>query len=242
MEHPQQTNPSLLSFDRFPRSSTYDPAWIIENAMGPNVLWLTEFLCEAMDLRSGMRVLDLGCGKALSSIFLAREFGLQVWATDLWIPATENARRVREAQLDDCVFPIHADARALPFAEEFFDAIVSIDAFEYFGTDVHFISSLVRLLKPNCQVGVVNAGLKREVERLPDEWPDDFCAFHTVAWWRRHWEITRCVEVELADDLPQGRELWLRWHAAIGVTDDAYLTSPAGENLTFHRIVGRRKR
>jgi cyclopropane fatty-acyl-phospholipid synthase-like methyltransferase len=46
--------------------------------MGPNVLWLTEFVCEAMDLRAGMRVLDLGCGKALSSIFLAREFAVQV--------------------------------------------------------------------------------------------------------------------------------------------------------------------
>ncbi|BCX02277.1 MAG: SAM-dependent methyltransferase [Candidatus Roseilinea sp.] len=242
MEHPRQLNPGLLLFDRFPRSSKYDPAWIIENEMGPNVLWLTEFLCEAMELRSGMRVLDLGCGKALSSIFLAREFNVQVWATDLWISATENARRIRAAQLDDRVFPIHADARALPFAEEFFDAIVSVDAFEYFGTEVHFIGSLVRLLKPNGQIGVVNAGLKREVERLPEEWPDDFCAFHTAAWWRHHWEITRCIEVEWADDLPQGRALWLRWHEAIGVTDDAYLTSPAGENLTFHRIIGRRRR
>jgi cyclopropane fatty-acyl-phospholipid synthase-like methyltransferase len=63
--------------------------------MGPNVLWPTEFLCEAMDLRAGMRVLDRGCGKALSAIFLAREFGVQVWAADLWISATENAPRSR---------------------------------------------------------------------------------------------------------------------------------------------------
>src|ERR1044071_1517977 len=98
--------PNLLSIERFPRSSTYDPIWVIENEMGPNVLWLTEFLCEAMALRSGMRVLDLGCGKALSSIFLAREFGMQVWATDLWIPATENAKRIREAGLEDRIFPL----------------------------------------------------------------------------------------------------------------------------------------
>jgi cyclopropane fatty-acyl-phospholipid synthase-like methyltransferase len=36
-----------------------------------------------MNLQPGMRVLDLGCGRALSSIFLHREFGLQVWAADL---------------------------------------------------------------------------------------------------------------------------------------------------------------
>lgn len=234
--------PQLLSIDQFPRSSTYDPGWIIEHQMGPNVLWLTEFLCEKMNLRSGMRVLDLGCGKALSSIFLAREFGVQVWASDLWIPATENAQRIRAAQLEDCVFPIHADARTLPFADEFFDAILSIDAFEYFGTDAHFLGSLIRFLKPHGQIGVVNAGVQQEVERLPAEWPDDFCAFHTPAWWRHHWTVTRCVAVEVADNLPNGRELWLRWHQAIGETNDVYLTSPVGENLTFHRLIGRRIR
>ena len=235
-----QLQPELLLLNRFPRSAKYEPEWVIENAMGPNPLWLTEFLCEEMELRPGMRVLDLGCGTALSSIFLAREFGAQVWATDLWIPATENADRIRAAELDGRVFPIHADARSLPFADEFFDAIVSIDAFEYFGTDANFLGSLVRLLKPLGRIGVANAGLQHEVERLPDEWPTDFCAFHTAEWWRHHWAIARCVEVEVADDLPDGRDLWLRWHQANGTTDDLYLTSAAGENLTFNRVIGRR--
>jgi cyclopropane fatty-acyl-phospholipid synthase-like methyltransferase len=235
-EHLEQ----LLRLRRFPRPSTYDPAWIVENQMGPNALWFTEFLCEAMDLRPGMRVLDLGCGKALSSIFLAREFGVQVWATDLWIPATENAGRIRAASLEDRVFPIHADARNLPFANGFFDAIVSIDAFEYFGTDALYLPSLVQYLKPDCRVGIVNAGALREVDVLPEEWPSDFCTFHTPEWWRRHWSVTRCVEVEAADNLPGSRELWLRWNRAIGFSEDTYLTSSAGENLAFHRIVARR--
>ncbi|MCS6825637.1 MAG: methyltransferase domain-containing protein [Caldilinea sp.] len=233
-------HPDLFVQERFPRASAYDTDWVIAHEMGPNVLWLTEFLCEAMELRPGMRVLDLGCGKALSSIFLAREFGLQVWAVDLWVTATENARRIHAADLDDRVFPLHADARQLPFAEEFFDAIISVDAFEYFGTDVYFLPGLIKLLKPHGQIGVVNAGLRHEVEQLPDEWPDDFCAFHTVDWWRRHWAITRRVAVETADDLPHSRDLWLYWHRLTGAVDDAYLTSPAGENLTFHRLVARR--
>jgi cyclopropane fatty-acyl-phospholipid synthase-like methyltransferase len=230
----------LLAYDRFPLSARYDPAWIVQNEMGPNVLWLTEFLCEVMALRQGMRVLDLGCGKAISSIFLAREFDVQVWATDLWIPATDNANRIREAGLEASVFPIHADARNLPYADAFFDAIVSVDAFEYFGTDVLYLPSLVRYLKPGGQVGIVNAGVNHEVEILPAEWPSDFCTFHTPEWWRRHWSITRCVNVEVADHLPEGRALWLRWNQALGVTDDIRLTCAAGENLAFHRIIGRK--
>src|SRR5262245_1369512 len=121
---------------RFPRSSGYHPEWVIANASGgANSLWLTEWLAEALELRPGMRVLDLGCGRAASSIFLRREFGVQVWATDLWFSVSEKVPRIRDAGVEDGVFPIHADARSLPFAAEFFDAIVSIDAFMYYGTD-----------------------------------------------------------------------------------------------------------
>jgi hypothetical protein len=67
--------------------------------------------------------------KSVSSIFLRREFGVQVWATDLWFSASENIQRIRDAGVEDGVFPIQADARSLPFAAEFFDAIVCIDSF-----------------------------------------------------------------------------------------------------------------
>jgi cyclopropane fatty-acyl-phospholipid synthase-like methyltransferase len=65
--------------------------------MGPNVLWLTEWLAGAMSLEAGMRVLDMGAGRAISSIFLAAEYGVDVWANDLWISATEYWARIRAA-------------------------------------------------------------------------------------------------------------------------------------------------
>jgi cyclopropane fatty-acyl-phospholipid synthase-like methyltransferase len=60
---------------------------------------------------------------------------VQVWATDQWHSASQNLHRIRDAGIADSVFPIHCDARSLPLADDFFDAIVSIDAFPYFGTD-----------------------------------------------------------------------------------------------------------
>jgi cyclopropane fatty-acyl-phospholipid synthase-like methyltransferase len=105
---------------------------VLASASGAaNPLWMTEWLTEAIPLRAGMRVLDLGCGRAASSIFLHREFGVQVWATDLWFSASENLERIRDAGAGEGVVPIHADARSLPFAAGFFDAIVSIDSFFY---------------------------------------------------------------------------------------------------------------
>jgi 2-polyprenyl-3-methyl-5-hydroxy-6-metoxy-1,4-benzoquinol methylase len=85
------TQDKRLVSERFPRSSRCLPEWLIASASGgANSLWLTEWLTTALDLQPGMRVLDLGCGRASSSIYLRREFGMQVWATDLWFSASEN--------------------------------------------------------------------------------------------------------------------------------------------------------
>ena len=143
-----------------------------------------------------MRVLDLGCGRALSSIFLRREFGVQVWATDLWFSASENLQRIRDAGVEDGVFPIHADARSLPFAAEFFDAIVSIDSFFYYGTDDLYLNYLARFVKPGGPVGIAGAGLMQEIdgpvpEHLRSWWTPDLWCLHSATWWRRHWERTR---------------------------------------------------
>src|SRR5437870_5166921 len=170
------TSTKRLISERFPRASHYHPEWILSSVSGgANSLWMTEWLTEVLGLRPGMRVLDLGCGRAASSIFLGREFGVQVWATDLWFSASENLQRIRDAGVEGGVFPIHADARALPFAAEFFDAVVSIDSFVYYGTDDLYLKSLARFVKPGGLVGIAGAGLRREIEGSVPE--------HLRGWW-----------------------------------------------------------
>jgi cyclopropane fatty-acyl-phospholipid synthase-like methyltransferase len=215
-----------------------------------NALWLTEWLCEALDLRPGMRVLDLGCGRAMSSVFLRREFGVQVWATDLWFSPTENLRRVRDAGAADGVFPLRADARALPFADEFFDAVVSVDSFMYYGTDDLYMNALARLVKPGGQIGIAQVGLVEEFDgdvpgHLRAWWEQDRPGFfHTAAWWRRHWHKSGIVDVETADWLSDGWQLWRDWLRVIApdntVEIDA-VEADAGRNLGYARVVGRRR-
>ncbi|GAA3794504.1 hypothetical protein GCM10022226_12340 [Sphaerisporangium flaviroseum] len=50
---------ALIRPDRYPLSSAYDPAWLLELDMGPHPLWLLEDLARDLDLKPGMRVLDL---------------------------------------------------------------------------------------------------------------------------------------------------------------------------------------
>jgi SAM-dependent methyltransferase len=240
-----------LISERFPRASGYHPEWVLASvSSAANALWLTEWLCESLDLQPGMRVLDLGCGRAMSSIFLRREFGVQVWAADLWFSPSENLQRIRDAGVEDGVFPIHVDARSLPFAAEFFDAIVSIDSFFYYGTDDLYLINLARFVKPGGPVGIAQAGLIREVDgeiptHLREWWAQDqpWC-FHTSAWWRRHWGRTGILEIAVADTLPDGWRFWLDWLRLVApdnATEIQALEADAGNVLGYIRVVGRRR-
>lgn len=242
----------LLSHDAFPRASEYDAEWVLENEMGPNVLWITEALCQVLNLESGMRVLDLGCGSALSSIFLAREYDVQVWATDLWVSAKENAARIRDAGLDSQVFPLHAEARSLPYADEFFDAIVSMDSYHYFGTDVHYLEfHLLRLVKRGGRVGIVSPAALQPGP-LPAHLPaSEWHWINSVEWWRHHWERYPEIEMEVSEPLAGGWDLWVRWLEALEASgranrpeetkrELAQLREDNGSYLGFVRQVGRR--
>jgi SAM-dependent methyltransferase len=238
--------------DRFPRASAYHPEWIVATAGGgANSLWLTEWLTSKLELKPGMTVLDLGCGLAASSIFLARECGVKVWATDLWISAFDNLRRIRDAGCEGNVYPIHADARSLPYAAEFFDVVVSIDSFPYYGTDDHYLAYLARLLKPGGVLAIAGAGHMQELqEPLPDHlhdwWKDEpgMWCLHSAAWWRRHWERTGIVDVEVADTMPDGWRYWLRWHQAVApqnLVEIQAVEKDQGKYLGYVRVIARRR-
>jgi SAM-dependent methyltransferase len=235
---------------RFPRSAKYNPDWVLASISGAaNPLWLSEWLAAAMELQPGMRVLDLGCGRAASSIFLRREFGAEIWATDLWFSASENMQRIRDAGVEDGVFPIHANARSMPFAAEFFDAILCIDSFPYFGTDDLYLNYLAHFVKPGGRVGIAGAGLMQEVDAPPPEhllewWTQDLWCLHSANWWRHHWDRTGIIDVEVGDTMPDGWQFWLDWHKKVAPDNHCEieaLEADQGRYLGYVRLVGRRQ-
>ena len=244
------TQDHRLISQRFPRASSYHPEWVLAGISGgANPLWLTEWLGEAMNLKPGMKILDLGCGRALSSIFLHREFGVQVWATDLWFSASENIQRVRDADVEGGVFPIRADARSLPFSDDFFDAIVSIDSFMFFGTDDLYLNYLARFVKPRGWIGMALAGFISEIDQVPDHmaewWAGEmpYC-LHSADWWRRHWERSGILDVELADSLTDGWQFWRDWLKLVAPDNEKEIRAieaDAGRNFGYVRAVGRRQ-
>lgn len=240
-----------LRRDEYPLASKYDADWLLDCDMGPNPLWLLEDLARDLDLRPGMKVLDLGSGKGATSVFLAKEFGVQVWAADLWIDPSDAAANFASQGVD--VTAIKAEAHALPFAQGFFDAIVCIDAYEYFGTADNYLAYITGFLKPGGQFGIATPALTREIRELGEipahikklvGW--EAIAWHTADWWRFHWEITELVEVTSARLQESGWRDWLTWAQVSsernGSPDPSLemLAADQGEYLTFALVTARK--
>lgn len=92
----------------------------------PGGLSATSRLAEACGLREGHRVLDLGCGKGTTAIYLARKYGCAVTgiglSDELVAQAVSLARRARVSRR--ARFQV-ADAHSLPFIDGDFDAVIS---------------------------------------------------------------------------------------------------------------------
>jgi hypothetical protein len=81
-------------------------------------------------------------------------------------------------------------------------------------------------------------------EHLQKWWTQDFWACHSAAWWRRHWERTSIVTVELADTMADGWQCWRDWHKAVApdnTTEIEAVEADGGRYLGYIRLVGRRQ-
>ena len=151
-----------------------------EYMMGPNVLrLLSEIVEDNPQAISKGNVLDLGCGAALSSIFLANETNADtIWAFDLWVSPTDNWKRICENGLEDKIVPIYGDALAMPFAQEYFNTVVSVDTYHYFGCEENiFAQKILPFIKKGGYALIVVPGLKEELQgemkTIMDEWATD---------------------------------------------------------------------
>ncbi|MDR2932639.1 MAG: class I SAM-dependent methyltransferase [Oscillospiraceae bacterium] len=239
----------MMSDNSYPLTLKYNPDWILENAMGSHCLWLQESLTQNMKLTPGMRVLDLGCGKAIGSIFLAKEFESQVWAADLRITPSENWKRICDMNCEDKVFPIKADADDLPFADDFFDAMVSINSLFFYATGDGFLREhIFKHIKPGGEIGIVVPSFQHEYTNgLPEKYLPymgyGIDKYHACAWWETHFLKSNMVEIVLCDTFPtdnNGNELY-RKSACIFNAHEEPFNILAWDDITFTRIIARRK-
>lgn len=223
------------------RSDSYQHLFTAQYMMGPNSIRLLDELTSRYPLAQGGRILDLGCGAGLTSLFAAREFGCTVYATDLWISATDNYRRFETWNATQRIIPLHASAHDLPYADEFFDAIISVDAYHYFACEPAFFQQkILPLVKPGGWILIAVPGLKEEFQgEVPPaffDWcGDEHTLFHSCDWWRR--TIGESPIIDQVHFWPMDIHdlAWQEWYASgheYALNDKTHLDHGAGQYLT----------
>ncbi|HLZ89586.1 MAG TPA: class I SAM-dependent methyltransferase [Puia sp.] len=94
----------------------------------------------------GLRVLEIGCGIGDFSIYLAKNFDVQVTGTDFSPMAIEIAQKKQSIHAGRVDFRV-ADAQDLPFEDASFDLIISCECIEHVPNPQKMIDEMHRVLK-----------------------------------------------------------------------------------------------
>jgi SAM-dependent methyltransferase len=134
------------------------PKWVAEVArMDALIAPLGQLAQDAARVRSGERVLDVGCGTGQTSLQLADKVGPggAVLGVDISTPMLEWARkRVRDAGARNVQFE-NADAQTHSFPASHFDLCFSRFGVMFFIDPVAAFSNLARALRPGGRVAFV---------------------------------------------------------------------------------------
>ena len=121
----------------------------------PRGRWIgtTEFdrLAAALDMRAGETLLDVGCGTGWFTRQFARR-GLAVTGLDIRADWLSFAR----AQPGPTSQWVAGDARALPFADERFDGVVSVAALCFVHDERQAVAEIVRVTRRRFAIGWLN--------------------------------------------------------------------------------------
>lgn len=234
-----------IDLDNYPNLAGLDRSQIYSGKMGPGGLFLASKLCEQIqgtDFEK-MRIMDLGCGKGTTSIFLGRNFDSTVYAIDLWIQATEIFQAVKKANLEDRVLPFNLDITGpLPFANDYFDVIFCMDAIHYFGANPGFLDHLCKYLKSGGVFVIGSPCFDREFDTPPPEvykafWQDEFSKYHSPGFWQKLFQDSAIFKEVFACEAPDGELYWqdsLLHDIEIGNHKDGRIEADADE-IVFGR-------
>lgn len=192
-----------------------------ETMMGPNSVRILEELFDKypMQFTSDNLILDLGCGKGLTSLVIAKETGAKVYANDLWISAEENKKRFDLWWLSEQITPICEDANHLHFEEKQFDALFSIDSYHYFaGHKRFFQKKILPFMKDGGVVLIGIPGLKdaytgRAEELLSDWLGDDAYMFKSPKLWKELIGSDDRIESVVTWEMDCFSKAWSEWLA-----------------------------
>ena len=237
---------------KYTLSEKYCTPELMAKIMGPNPIKLEEELLINHNIPDGAVVCDLGSGQGLTSVFLAKEYGFKVYASDLWSDPEENRKFFEQMGLSEKqIVPVKADAESLPFEKEFFDAVVSTDSYNYFGRNPNYLDdNLLPFLKSGGYIYIAIPGMKKDChDNLPVElllsWtPEQLDYMHDIDYWKNMVSQSNDSELISISEMESNEEVWADWlkqENEYAVGDRKAMEAGGGKYLNFIKIVLKKK-
>jgi len=122
--------------------------------IGNSIVIVGEMLCEAVDLHSGRKVLDVATGSGNAAISAARRF-CEVTGMDLAPESIEHARRRAGAEGMEIAFEV-GDAEDLSYSDASFDAVLSTFGVMFCPRQEQAAGELLRVCRRGGKIGLAN--------------------------------------------------------------------------------------
>lgn len=224
-------------------------SYIHDNLMGPNAVLMAHELCGSPDddtadprLARAHCICDLGCGAGITSMWLAQTFPAHIWGCDLWNTVEENSARFDELGFTERVTAVQSDALELPFPEGHFDALVSIDSYNYFGREEGTVDRIARFVRPGAPILIAIPGLKHDLNDadmkifgLSWTW-EQMEYLCTVEWWAKLIGRSSAVRIDSIGEMDCFHQAWSDWLACdneYALGDRAAMEAGAGDLMNL---------
>jgi len=184
----------------------------------------TDVLHQLCHLESANKVLEVGCGIGVGSVYIARRHNCQVTALDISPKMLAWAsQRAERARMGKRIQFLQADVRQLPLASASFDAVLVESVLAFVGAKTTALSELIRITRPGGYLGLNEVFWTRQP-------PAEFSEHAQQVWgsallseseWRDLWQSTpfenrviRTRPMQAGVDL-RGRLSWIGWRTVL---------------------------
>lgn len=136
--------------------------------LGPGSFEMALPLIKAINIKPGMRVLEVGAGTGQVAATLAKYWDVSVVTLEIWEDLNIIQDYATKLEVTNRVLAVNAKAQHLPFADNTFDAIISIGSFEMIGEERPVaLTEMIRVTRRGGRIGIA------EPMCLPIEMPDN---------------------------------------------------------------------
>ncbi len=207
--------------------------------MGPDAYLLAQELVGHVNLEDHSKILDLGCGKALSSLCLARSYeDAHVYAVDKFVSPRKNYNRILIQGMKERITPLAGDAAELPFAFFYFDSIFCIDAFQIFGNSVSFLDeSIAPFLRIDGKLALMMPGFTEDFISMPEElqpFPIQDLDLFSRSQWENLFSQSKYMDLTESFLMTSHEAAWEAWLGSgqPGTEQDRKLYEQGGEHIS----------